>query len=118
MQVSATLLPFSPLPFRSRPPHRLPFPCSSAALLLLCVVDTSWHVAKSPGHLTALLSCPLHSGTDDSLVARGPFVASLSLQQVPYSERQEPASPRRFVSAARPFDVLISSTGDGSQGGC
>lgn len=71
-----------PLLFSSSPPPPLRAPS------LLCALDTSWHAAKSPGHLSAPLSYPLCSGTD----GEGPFVASLSLQQVPYSKRQEAAS--------------------------
>lgn len=40
------------------------------ALLVLCVVDTSWHVAKSPGHLSALLSCPLSATALTTLLCR------------------------------------------------
>lgn len=62
------------------------------ALLLLCVVDTSWHVAKSPGHLSALLSCPLHGATDGSLVARGSLLPACHFSRCLTVKRQEPAS--------------------------
>lgn len=93
----------SPLLLPSLPPPPL---CAPLCSLLACVVDTSWHVAKSPDHLSALLSCPLFSAALTTLLCgkgrgRGGFVASLSLLQVPYSERQEPASqPDRVASLA------------------
>lgn len=66
-QVSATALPSLRLP-SSCPSSVLPV-ALHYALLLLCVFDTSWHVAKSPGHFS-LLSYPLYCGADSSLVAR------------------------------------------------
>lgn len=96
--------PYSPSPLLL--PSLPPPLCAPLCSLLPCVVDTSWHVAKSPDHLSALLSCPLFSAALTTLLCgkgrgggRGGFVASLSLLQVPYSERQEPASqPDRVAS--------------------
>lgn len=93
--------PYSPSPLLL--PSLPPPLCAPLCSLLPCVVDTSWHVAKSPDHLSALLSCPLFSAALTTLLCGkgrgGGFVASLSLLQVPYSERQEPASqPDRVAS--------------------
>lgn len=91
MQVSATLLPFLLLAC-SCPRHLLPF-VLLCALLLQCVVDMSWHVAKSPGHLSVLLSCPLHSSNDDSLIARGPLLPACHFSRCLTAKgRSQPAS--------------------------
>lgn len=116
MQVSATLLPLLLLP-HSYSAYLLPF-VLLCAILLQCVVDTSWHVAKSPGHLSVLLSCPLSTTALTALLCRGalcwqPVTSAGALQQKAGSS--QPANSHRFVSAAQPFDVLISSDGDGRQ---
>lgn len=104
MQVSATLLPFLLLP-RSCPPYLLPF-VLLCALLVLCVADTSWHVAKSPGHLSALLSCPLSTTALTTLLCRvalccQPVTSAGALQQK--AGASQPASSHCFVSAAHPL---------------
>lgn len=98
MQVSATL-PSLPRPSCSCPPHFLPFVLLRAPLRL-CVVDTSWHVVKSPGHLSALLSCTLYSRTDNSLVVRGLLLPACHFSRCLTAKgRNQPGSPHRLVSA-------------------
>lgn len=58
--------PYSPSPLLL--PSLSPPLCAPLCSLLPCVVDTSWHVAKSPDHLSALLSCPLFSAALTTLL--------------------------------------------------
>lgn len=88
MQVSATLL------FLLLPLVLLPF-VLLFALLVLCAVDTSWHVAKSPGHLSArsIVLPTLRSSTDGSLVQSGPLLPARHFSRCLTAKgRSQPAS--------------------------
>lgn len=102
MQVSATLL------FLLFPTLLSSSPLCASLLSWSCVLWTqvgTWLKARA----TSLLYCPAHSLQQHWRLscAEWPFVASPSLQQVPYSKRQEPASQPAsshcFVSAAHPL---------------
>lgn len=85
-------------PFLALVIQAIVLPLSFMSSPCCCVFDTNRHVAKSPGHLSALY-CPNHSTAAlTALVGRDLFVASLSVKQVSHSKKPEPASPQYFVS--------------------